>query len=219
VVVNELIGINSDRALTPEYRDLADIPRKPRGLPTSPMKKEALLQAQRCRVYCFHWSEACCNAADARTLACHRLAQGYGDAWAFGSQLLGASCRRCRRCLIICERNAVVGNPVVGVKRAATNNNEGSAPALDDARSRLLLEAPPLDMLRGVRNRAILAILLYHGIRREELCRLRLRDIQSRQGAIDFRIKGKHDKIRFVPVPPMALRLVGEYLQMGKHDA
>jgi integrase/recombinase XerD len=32
-----------------------------------------------------------------------------------------------------------------------------------------------------------------------------------------LRIKGKRDKIRFVPVHPMALRLIGEYLEAGKH--
>jgi hypothetical protein len=32
-----------------------------------------------------------------------------------------------------------------------------------------------------------------------------------------FRIKGKRDKIRFVPVHPMMLRLIGEYLEAGKH--
>ena len=80
-----------------------------------------------------------------------------------------------------------------------------------------LLEAPPPDTLKGVRDRAILATLLYHGIRREELCLLRLKDMQSRQGVMHFRIKGKRDKIRFVPVHPMALRLIGEYLEMAKH--
>jgi integrase/recombinase XerD len=60
------------------------------------------------------------------------------------------------------------------------NNNEGSTPALGDAQARRLLEAPAPGTLKGVRDRAILATLLYHGIRREELCQLRLRDIQSR---------------------------------------
>ena len=32
-----------------------------------------------------------------------------------------------------------------------------------------------------------------------------------------LRVKGKRDKIRFVPVHPMALRLIGEYLEAGKH--
>jgi integrase/recombinase XerD len=70
----------------------------------------------------------------------------------------------------LCERNAVLGNPVDGVKRPASNNNEGSTPALGDAQVRRLLEAPAPDTLKGVRDRAILATLLYHGIRREELC-------------------------------------------------
>jgi integrase len=53
------------------------------------------------------------------------------------------------------------------------------------------LEAPPPDTLKGVRDRVIIATLLYHGIRREDLCSLRVRDMQSRQGVMHFRIKGK----------------------------
>jgi site-specific recombinase XerD len=117
----------------------------------------------------------------------------------------------------LCERNSVAGNPVDGVKRPMANGNEGSTPALGDAQARRLLEAPAPDTLKGVRDRAILATLLYHGIRREELCSLRVRDMQSRQGVVHFRIKGKRDKIRFVPVHPMAQRLIEEYLAVAKH--
>jgi site-specific recombinase XerD len=117
----------------------------------------------------------------------------------------------------LCERNAVAGNPVDGVKRPAANGNEGSTPALGDAQARKLLEAPPDDTLKGVRDRAILAALLYHGIRREELCGLRIKDIQSRQGVMHFRIKGKRDKIRFIPVHAMAQRLIVEYLALAGH--
>jgi len=42
----------------------------------------------------------------------------------------------------LCERNAVLGNPVDGVKRPMANNNEGSTPAMGDAQVRRLLEAP-----------------------------------------------------------------------------
>jgi len=140
-----------------------------------------------------------------------------------GRALLPASIRRKLSALsslfdYLCERNAVAGNPVDGVKRPMANNNEGSTPALGDAQARRLLEAPAPDTLKGVRDRAILATLLYHGIRREELCLLRLRDIQSRQGVMHFRIKGKRDKIRYVPLHPMAQRLIEEYLAaLGKH--
>jgi len=117
----------------------------------------------------------------------------------------------------LCERNAVLGNPVDGVKRPSSNGNEGSTPALGDAQARKLLEAPPEDTLKGKRDRAILATLLYHGIRREELCRLRVRDMQSRQGVMHFRIKGKRDKVRFVPIHASAQRLVEEYLALAGH--
>jgi integrase/recombinase XerD len=117
----------------------------------------------------------------------------------------------------LCERNAVAGNPVDGVERPTANGNEGSTPALGDAQARKLLDAPPEDTLKGVRDRAILATLLYHGLRREELCGLRVRDIQSRQGVMHFRVKGKRDKIRFVPIHATAQRLIAEYLALAGH--
>jgi integrase/recombinase XerD len=112
----------------------------------------------------------------------------------------------------LCERNAVPGNPVDGVKRPAVNSNEGSTPALGEAQARRLLETPPLDTLKGIRDRAILATLLYHGIRREELCLLRLGDMQTRQGVMHLKVRGKRSKIRYVPMHPLAQRLIQEYL-------
>jgi site-specific recombinase XerD len=117
----------------------------------------------------------------------------------------------------LCERNAVSGNPVDGVKRPMANGNEGSTPALGDRQARKLLEAPAADTLKGIRDRAILATLLYHGIRREELCTLRVKDLHSRQGVMHFRVAGKGDKIRFVPINAAALRLIEEYLGVAGH--
>jgi len=104
------------------------------------------------------------------------------------------------------ERNAVATNPVDGVKRPMSNDNEGRTPALGDAQARKLLDAPPADTLKGVRDRAILATLLYHGISREEPCGLRVKDMQSRQGVPHFRVKGERGKIRFVPFQVLAQR-------------
>ena len=117
----------------------------------------------------------------------------------------------------LCEQNAVLHNPVDGVKRPKANNNEGLTPALGDAQARALLDAPPADTLKGQRDRAILATLLYHGLRREELVKLRVRDLQQREGVLHLRIEGKGDKIRFVPVAAKAARLVKEYLEVAGH--
>src|SRR5712691_2970542 len=72
----------------------------------------------------------------------------------------------------LCEHNAVLGNPVDGVKRPPADNNEGATPALGDAQARKLLDAPPADTLKGMRDRAILGKPLSHGIRREEWCKV-----------------------------------------------
>jgi hypothetical protein len=48
---------------------------------------------------------------------------------------------------------------------------------------------------------------------------LRLRDLQSRQGVMHFRIKGKRDKVRFIPVRPMALRLPRRLLVRARFSA
>jgi site-specific recombinase XerD len=117
----------------------------------------------------------------------------------------------------LCERNAVTHNPVKGVKRPKANNNEGTTPALSDAQARALLKAPPEETLKGVRDRAILATLLFHGIRREELCKLRVRDYQRREGSLHFWIEGKGDKVRFIPVATEAQRLIHTYLEASRH--
>jgi site-specific recombinase XerD len=117
----------------------------------------------------------------------------------------------------LCERNAVVHNPVKGVKRPKANNNEGLTPALSDEQARLLLNAPAAETLKGVRDRAILTTLLYHGLRREELCNLRVRDLQARQGVLHFRVHGKGDKTRYIPVSLLTQRLITEYLDKAGH--
>src|SRR5207245_10284911 len=83
--------------------------------------------------------------------------------------------------------------------------------------ARLLLNPPPPDTLKRKRDRAILATLLYHGLRREELCKLRVRDLQQREGVLHFRVHGKGDKVRYIPVGRKAQRLITEYLEAAKH--
>jgi site-specific recombinase XerD len=117
----------------------------------------------------------------------------------------------------LCERNAVTHNPVKGVKRPKANNNEGTTPVLSDTQAREILKAPPADTRKGVRDRAILATLLFHGIRREELCKLRVRDYQWCDDMMHFRIEGKSDKVRFIPVATEAQRLVYDYLKSSGH--
>ena len=62
------------------------------------------------------------------------------------------------------------------------NGNEGLRASARRRSCQETIGGPP-ETLKGVRDRAILGTLLDRGIRREELCLLRLRDTQSRPGA------------------------------------
>ena len=117
----------------------------------------------------------------------------------------------------LCEANAITHNPANGVKRPRENSNIGRTPALSDAQARRLIEAPMGDSLKAVRDRAILAALLYHGLRRNELCGLRVCDMELREGVMHFRILGKGDKIRYVVAHPRAISLINEYLNRSGH--
>lgn len=83
----------------------------------------------------------------------------------------------------------------------------------------LLLEAPEGDSLKSVRDRAILATLLFHALRRHELCDLNVEDFTLRNGITHLTIHGKGGKIRYVPVHPQATRLIEDYLEMAGHGA
>jgi hypothetical protein len=126
-----------------------------------------------------------------RPVAYYLLAQGHGktrsgagqhSAQALGAVLAVRLSLRTQRC----HRQSG------GRSETANGQRERRQHAgVGDAQARKLLEAPPADTLKGVRDRAILATLLYHGIRREELCGLRVKDLHSRQGVMHFRVKGK----------------------------
>lgn len=118
----------------------------------------------------------------------------------------------------LCKRHAVLHNPVLGVKRPRSMNREGVTPALGDHQARLLLQAPPEDTIKGLRDRAILATLLFHAIRREELCTLKVGDVRLRQGVPHLRIERKGRKVRYIEAAAIALRLITVYLEAAGHD-
>jgi site-specific recombinase XerD len=109
-------------------------------------------------------------------------------------------------------------NPVKGVKRPRSEAGEGKTPALADHQARKLLVAPAEKSLKGIRDRAILATLLYHALRREELCKLTVRDFMHERGGVrHLRVSGKGEKTRYVPLHGVARDLVEEYLQKSGH--
>lgn len=117
----------------------------------------------------------------------------------------------------LCEANAVQGNPVDGVKRPRLGSQEGTTPAIGDDQARALLAAPNRATLQGLRDSAILTTLLYHGLRRAELCGLRLMDLQERRGVRHLQVLGKGSKIRYVPLHPAAASAITAYIKAAGH--
>lgn len=133
--------------------------------------------------------------------------------------LAGATIRRKLAALAslfdhLLENNAVAGgNPVHGVKRPKVESNEGKTPALGDNQAKSLLTAPDGWTLKGIRDRAILAVLLYHGLRREEAAQLMTNDLQDRRGIKHLQVRGKGGKTRYLPLHPVAADRIYEYLE------
>jgi integrase len=73
---------------------------------------------------------------------------------------------------------------VKGVKRSKVESYEGKTPALGD------------------------------GLRREELCTLKVRDIHGRRGVLHLRVHGKGGKVRYLPLHPGTAELVVDYLEV-----
>lgn len=120
----------------------------------------------------------------------------------------------------LCDRNAVGQNPVKGVKRPRVDTNEGKTPALGDHQARALLDAPDASTLKGLRDRAILSFFLFHGLRREELTRLCVKDFNlQRAGVAHTRVQGKGGKTRYLPTNPATLGHVTAYLARAGHGA
>jgi site-specific recombinase XerD len=147
-----------------------------------------------------------------------------------GARALGSSTVRHRLAALsslfeyLRERNAVTHNPVKGVKRPRAESGEGRTPALGDHQARALLVAPGKDTAAGEetitekRDRAILSTLLYHALRREELCKLRVRDFRhARRGVPHLRVAGKGDKTRYLPLHPGTNELIHDYLEAAGH--
>ena len=95
----------------------------------------------------------------------------------------------------LCEKNAVTHNPVKGVERPKAESGEGKTPALGNHQARELLAAPQKNTIKSKRDRAILSTLLFHALRRDELCKLKVQDFRhARKGVPHLCVSGKGDK-------------------------
>jgi integrase/recombinase XerD len=89
--------------------------------------------------------------------------------------------------------------------------------ALGESEMVTLIEAPPPDTLRGLRDRAMLSLMYAAGLRVSELVSLTLGDVDRARGIVSAFGKGK--KRRLVPLGEVALDHLAAYLEARVADA
>ena len=82
---------------------------------------------------------------------------------------------------------------------------------LNAAEVEAILNVPDLSTPMGIRDRAILETLYSTGIRRQELCNLRLGDLDYDRGLVRIE-QGKGHKDRYVPIGDRAVQWIEKYL-------
>ncbi len=92
-----------------------------------------------------------------------------------------------------------------GISRVKSAKTQGIRTGnwLSQRQAQALLSAPDISTLRGLRDRAILAVLLGCGLRRSEVAALTFTHLQQRDGRwciVD--LVGKHGRVRTAPMPP-----------------
>lgn len=94
------------------------------------------------------------------------------------------------------QRHAVALNPATSVRGPVVRNVTGKTPATDPAQARALLDSIDASNAIGLRDRAILATLMYTACRVGAVAKLRLRDFYSdgRQYYLRFDEKGGADR-------------------------
>ena len=91
---------------------------------------------------------------------------------------------------------------------------------LTQAETQELLNRPDPATLKGRRDRALLALLTGCGLRRNEATALTVADLQMRDGRwVLVDLRGKHGRIRTVPVPAWVYQAVKDWLEAAEIQA
>jgi site-specific recombinase XerD len=99
---------------------------------------------------------------------------------------------------------------VKGVEQAGTRTGNW----LTRQQAQALINAPDINTLLGLRDRAILAIMLGAGLRRSEVANLQYKDIQQREGRwVIVDLVGKRNRRRTVPIPSWVKVAIDEWIR------
>lgn len=85
---------------------------------------------------------------------------------------------------------------------------------LSQAQAVAMVNSPDTETLIGLRDRAILSIMLGCGLRRDEVVRLQVDHLQQREGRwVILDLQGKHNRTRTVPMAAWIKALIDKYTE------
>jgi integrase/recombinase XerD len=111
------------------------------------------------------------------------------------------------------ERHAVVLNPAVAVRGPRLSVQEGKTPAFSAEQARALLKSIDVRHVVGLRDRAVLATLIYTAARVGAVSKLRRRDLYQDGRQHCLRLDEKGGKVREIPLRADLEAMLYEYLQ------
>lgn len=106
-----------------------------------------------------------------------------------------------------------IANGVSRVK-GATSHGVRTGNWADKKRLQQILASPDITTLKGLRDRAILSVMIGGGLRRSEVSALTFEHLQQRDGRwVIVDLIGKGNRVRTVPIPPWAKVAIDEWAE------
>lgn len=91
---------------------------------------------------------------------------------------------------------------------------------LNKKQAQELINAPDTQSLKGLRDRAILAVMIGSGLRRSEVTALTFDNIQQRDGRwVIVDLIGKHNRVRIVPIPSWVKVAIDEWAAVAERGS
>jgi integrase/recombinase XerD len=119
---------------------------------------------------------------------------------------------------VLVNRHVIMLNPSSSVRTERYTATEGLTPEITVEQARKLLASIELKSLIDVRDRAIIAVLIYTAARAGAVAKLRLRDFSPEAGQHVLRFAEKNGKARIIPCRHDLQSLIQDYMFVANLD-
>lgn len=110
--------------------------------------------------------------------------------------------------------HVAIDNPAQRVK-GFPQSQESRLSGLSDEEAQRMLDLPNRNSKSGALHQAVLAVLLYLGVRKGELIGLKIGDLDSERGVPVLRVRGKGHRVRILPLTPLLQARLEHYFHVN----